>query len=64
MELLTADPTNDEARRRIAEIRKVDPQQVRVGPAAAKEALPEIVEVDPTSSRARSRGPPSIRRNA
>jgi tetratricopeptide (TPR) repeat protein len=47
MELLTADPTNDVARRRIAEIRKVDPHLVVAGPAAAKEALPEIVEVDP-----------------
>lgn len=46
MELLTADPTNDVARRRIAEIRKVDPQLVVAGPAAAAEALPEIVEVD------------------
>jgi tetratricopeptide (TPR) repeat protein len=46
MELLTADPTNDVARRRIAEIRRVDPHQVVVGPAAAAEQLPEIVEVD------------------
>lgn len=47
MELLTADPSNDQARRRIAEIRKVEPQQVVVARPAAPEVLPEIVEVDP-----------------
>jgi tetratricopeptide (TPR) repeat protein len=46
MELLIADPTNDAARRRVAEIRKVDPHQVVVGPAAAAQQLPEIAEVD------------------
>jgi tetratricopeptide (TPR) repeat protein len=46
MELLTADPANDKARRRIAEIRKVEPHHVVVARSAATEELPEIAEVD------------------
>jgi len=46
MELLTADPGNDMARRRIAEIRKVEPHQVVVAEAAKAQQLPAAVEVD------------------
>ncbi|PWB76365.1 MAG: hypothetical protein C3F15_05450 [Holophagae bacterium] len=47
MELLTADPGNDVARRRIAEIRKVEPHQVFVAERAKPHQLPEAVEVEP-----------------
>jgi pilus assembly protein FimV len=47
MELLTADPGNDVARRRIAEIRKVEPHQVIVAERAKPHELPEAVEVEP-----------------
>lgn len=47
MELLTADPGNDVARRRIAEIRKVEPHLVTVAERARPQGLPEAVEVEP-----------------
>jgi tetratricopeptide (TPR) repeat protein len=46
MELLEADATNDMARRRLAEIQKVEPDQVVISARAGAEELPEIVEID------------------
>jgi tetratricopeptide (TPR) repeat protein len=47
MELLTADPGNNVARRRIAEIRKVEPHQVVVAESAKPQELADAVEVEP-----------------
>jgi tetratricopeptide (TPR) repeat protein len=49
MELLTADPSNQAARKRLAEIQQVEPDQVSIEAGAAardEEEVPEIVEIE------------------
>lgn len=46
MELLEADPTHEVARRRLAEIQKVEPDQVVVSSSAAADEEPELLEIE------------------
>lgn len=46
MDVLRADGGHDAARKRLAELQRVDPNQVTIAPDDSEEDVPEIVEVD------------------